>query len=371
MTARAAVGELATQIRGVSYKKGEASSTPRPETVGVVRAGNIADGELTTDNLVYVPANRVTARQLLRKGDVLIATSSGSIDVVGKAARIRRDEAIAFGAFCRVLRPTECIDPGFLAHYFQTATYRRYVSKIATGTSINNLKTGHLEEIEILLPPIEEQRRIASVLDAADALRARRRQAIARLDSLRQAVFIDMFGDPTGNPKKLSKAPLSDLIKVKSGESLTGKAMRLGPHLVYGGNGVSGSHDEYMFDERQIVIGRVGVYCGCVHVSEPQSWITDNALYVHSISPRLRFSYLAAALALANLNKYANQAAQPLISGSRLYPVKILVPDADDQRSFEQSIRAVDALRRVLDRGSRIHERLFASIQQRAFRGEL
>ena len=368
---RVAVGALATQVRGVSYKKAEASLTPRHGTVGVVRAGNIVDGELAIDDLVYVPTTRVTERQFLREGDVLIATSSGSLEVVGKAARIRQDEEVAFGAFCKVLRPANDVDPGYFAHYFQTESYRNYVSAAASGTNINNLKNRHLDDIEILLPPIDEQRRIAAVLDAAEALRAKRRLFIAKLDSLTQAIFIDMFGDPTYNPKQLDKAPLGHLIKVKSGESLTAKAMQPGPHLVYGGNGISGSHDEYMFDEPQIVIGRVGVYCGCVHVSEPQSWITDNALYVHSMSPRLCPSYLAAALAQANLNQFASQAAQPLISGSRVYPVEILVPDTDDQRSFEQSVREVDALRHVLKRASRTLERLFASLQQRAFRGEL
>lgn len=269
------------------------------------------------------------------------------------------------------IRPGANLDRRYLLHYLRTPEMVAHASNCAVGINLPRLNPKSLELFEVPLPPIEEQRRIAAVLDAADALWMKRRQALVRLDTLTQAIFFDMFGDPTGNPRKFDKAPLGDLIKVKSGESLTGKSMRPGPHLVYGGNGVTGSHDEYMFDESQIVIGRVGVYCGCVHISEPQSWITDNALYVHSISPRLRSSYLVVALAQANLNQYASQAAQPLISGSRVYPVEILVPHTDDQRSFEQNIQAVDALRRVLDRGSHLHELLFASLQQRAFRGEL
>ena len=58
-----------------------------------------------------------------------------------------------------------------------------------------------LRNLLVPLPPIEDQRRIAAVLDAADALRAKRRQAIARLDSLTQAIFVDMFGDPVSNPR--------------------------------------------------------------------------------------------------------------------------------------------------------------------------
>ena len=106
------VGDLATQVRGVTFAKEDATSDQLPESVGVVRAGNIVEGELQADDLVFVPATKVAEKQILRRHDVLIATSSGSLDVVGKAARVREDQAVAFGAFCKVLRPSNRIDPG-------------------------------------------------------------------------------------------------------------------------------------------------------------------------------------------------------------------------------------------------------------------
>lgn len=371
MIASAAVGNVADQVRGVTYKKAEASKSPAPGLVGVVRAGNIVEGELTLDDLVFVPQERVSRKQMLRDGDVLIAASSGSIDVVGKAARVRGDQDVAFGAFCKVLRPRGRVDVGYFSHFFQTPAYRRYVSQVAAGASINNLKNSHLDEIEIPLPPIEEQRRIAAILDAADTLRAKRRQALDMLGSLTQAIFIAMFGDPSSNPLGLPSAPLRDLVKVKSGEGLAAKQMRPGPYFVYGGNGVNGSHDEFLFEDSKVVIGRVGVYCGCVHVSQPRSWITDNALFVRDMSEDLTLRYLAAALQMANLNQYASQAAQPLISGSRIYPVEILIPSIEEQRRFELALVQHVALASAAQSHSDRLNDLFASLQQRAFRGEL
>ncbi len=370
MTPRVPVRELAIQVRGVTYKAAEASKTPETGTVAVVRAGNIVDGELTNDDLVYVPASRVAEKQWLKKGDVLIATSSGSLDVIGKAARVRCDENLAFGAFCKVLRPTPYVDVGYFAHYFQTTPYRRYVARVAEGANINNLRNDDLANIQIPLPPMEEQRRIAAVLDAADALRAKRREALAKLDDLTRSVFFDMFGDPMSRAKQLDYAPLGKLLKLKSGAGLPAKAMQPGPHLVYGANGVTGAHSEYMFEESKIIIGRVGS-CGCVHVSEPRSWITDNALYVSQISPRLRSTYLAAALEFVNLSRFASQAAQPLISGGRVYPVEIPVPPLDTQQLFEQRVSAIAAHRSRIEQASAKLDDLFASLQQRAFRGEL
>ena len=76
---------------------------------------------------------------------------------------------------------------------------------------------------------------------------------------------------------------------------------------VLGGNGINGWHDEYLFEDSKVVVGRVGVYCGCVHISPPQSWITDNALYVAEQGSRLAFVYLVHALTHAKLNQYASQ----------------------------------------------------------------
>ena len=128
--------------------------------------------------------------------------------------------------------------------------------------------------LQIPLPPLAEQKRIAEILDKADALRAKRRAALAQLDTLTQSIFLDMFGDPATNPNEMCKLPLGDVIKLKSGEFLPATEMvERGPYSVLGGNGINGFHDRYMFDDPQIVIGRVGVYCGCVHASPPKSWV--------------------------------------------------------------------------------------------------
>ena len=85
------VGEISEQIRGVAYGKSEAVLEPENGYLPVLRAGNITAHGLTFDDLVYVPAERISAKQRIRKGDVVIAASSGSLDVVGKAAMAHAD----------------------------------------------------------------------------------------------------------------------------------------------------------------------------------------------------------------------------------------------------------------------------------------
>ncbi|WBB49844.1 restriction endonuclease subunit S [Verrucosispora sp. WMMA2044] len=205
------VRELAEQVRGVTYTKGEASATSGLNLVPILRAGNINDNGLNLSDLIFVPESRVAPKQRIRRNDILIATSSGSLDVVGKAAQARVDFQGSFGAFCKVLRPNSRVEPRYFSHYFRTPAYRAKISSLAGGANINNLRNEHLDNLEVPLPPIDTQRRIAEVLDRADELRTKRREALVHLDDLTKSIFLDMFGDPAANSHDWPVTPCSEV----------------------------------------------------------------------------------------------------------------------------------------------------------------
>jgi type I restriction enzyme S subunit len=307
----------------------------------------------------------------VKEGDILVSTVRPNLNAVARVCAAL-DGATASTGFCVARPKAGKLDDRYLFHWVRTPQFVSDMVRRATGASYPAVSDRIVLESELPLPPLSEQRRIADILDKADALRAQRRAALARLDTLAQSIFLDMFGDPRTNPRGLRKEPLQHLIKLKSGDFLPATEMvEGGIYPVFGGNGISGFHDNYMFEERQIVLGRVGVYCGCVHVSPPKSWITDNALYVSERSPELTFEYLARALDQARLNQYASQFGQPLISGSRIYPINILIPPQDLQVKFEARIARVRNLKRLHESSTSEVENLFTSLQHRAFRGEL
>lgn len=162
--ALATVGDVAHFVRGVTYSKEHAKKAPAPGSVGILRATNIGDG-LNFDDLVFVPERFVSDEQIVRDGDVVLAMSSGSKSVVGKAAIARSPQRCGFGAFCGVIRPSREITPSLLAYYFQTKAYRNAVSEVSKGSNINNLKAGHILERPLPIPPTGEQQRIASKID--------------------------------------------------------------------------------------------------------------------------------------------------------------------------------------------------------------
>ena len=366
------VGDIADQIRGVTYNKQDASPRKQDGYLPVLRAGNITEFGLAYEDLVYVPSSKISPKQMVRENDIVIAASSGSIEVVGKAARALEDFEGGFGAFCKVLRPSEKVNSAYFSHFFKTPEYRREISSLAAGANINNLRNRDLDNLQIPIPPLDEQKRIAAILDEADAMRAKCREALAQLDALLQSTFMSMFGDPVINPMGWETQTLGEVIKVRSGNGLTAKKKAPdGTFPVYGGNGINGYHDQYMFEDPTIILGRVGVYCGVVHLTKPKSWITDNALYVRELLHPIETLYLVEALKVANLNQYASQAAQPLISGGRIYPVRISLPPLDLQRRFAAIVESVEQQKARMRAHLTELDALFASLQHRAFNGEL
>lgn len=363
---------LADIVRGVTFSQGDSIHESRDGFLPVLRAGNIAERLEIARDLVWIPERFVSERQRLRKNDIVMCTSSGSALVVGKTAIAEDDFDGSWGAFNAVLRPTQAVVPKFLYYWLQSSDFKAWRDRQAKGANIQNIRHSDLANLAIPLPAKSEQSRIVELLDEADRLRRLRREADAKAARILPALFLKMFGDPATNPKGLPKNPLGKLIKVKSGEFLAAKDMAQdGTFPVYGGNGINGYHDSYMFDDRKIVLGRVGVYCGVVHYSEPKAWITDNALYISEKFEPLDDYYLVAALEQANLNQYAGRAGQPLISGSRIYPVEILIPPENMQVSFSKLVQSLLSIEGIKTSASKRIDHLWGIQMRRAFAGEL
>lgn len=146
---------------------------------------------------------------------------------------------------------------------------------------------------------------------------------------------------------KWEKIKLEECIKVKSGVNLTQENMDLnGCYPVYGGNGITGYHNAFNVNKSTIIIGRVGYYCGSVHVTEDKAWITDNA-FITSFSEDVFFpKFLFYALKQIDLRKYSNSSAQPVISGTGISKVEIICPPLHIQEQIADTLDKADALRK-------------------------
>ncbi|SNB62007.1 type I restriction enzyme, S subunit [Arboricoccus pini] len=190
----ASICDLCDLVRGVTYAGNEAHTQPADGLIPLLRATNIQSGRIVTHDLVYVPRRYVAPRQYLRSGDLLIATSSGSRDVVGKAAPAgSAHEHYAFGAFCSVARPRTAEAAAWLRLFLRSAAYRAYVESVAFGASINNFRSTDIGNLPLPLPPPGDRRRISTRLDSLLARTARVRDELAAIPPLasryRQAIL--------------------------------------------------------------------------------------------------------------------------------------------------------------------------------------
>lgn len=169
---------------------------------------------------------------------------------------------------------------------------------------------------------------------------------------------------------------LGEIIKVSSGKGLTSSNMvNDGLYSVYGGNGVSGYYNEFLFEEPRLIIGRVGAKCGVIHITKPKSWVTDNALIIEFISNNVEMKFLYHCLDYHNLNKLSVSTAQPVISGAKIYPYEIILPPLTQQNQIVEEIEKrfseADNLEKTIDESLAKSEILRQSILKQAFEGKL
>ncbi len=140
---------------------------------------------------------------------------------------------------------------------------------------------------------------------------------------------------------------LGQILRISSGDGLTSKSMNDGSVLVYGGNGVTGHHDAYNVSKPTLVIGRVGYYCGSVHVTPEKAWVTDNAFISTFDESNVDIRFLTWLLKATDLRERDNATAQPVISGTKIYPIVLGIPPLAEQRRI---VAKVDQLVSLVDK---------------------
>jgi type I restriction enzyme S subunit len=150
-------------------------------------------------------------------GDVLVAKITPCFEN-GKATMVNNLESkVGFGSTeFHVLRPSKQIDQKYLFYAVWNPKFREVGADRMTGSAgQKRVPTDYLRNYKIPLPDLSEQRRIATILDKADAIRRKRRQAIVLMNDFLRSVFLEMFGDPIVNDRGWDKKPLGELFPEK------------------------------------------------------------------------------------------------------------------------------------------------------------
>lgn len=161
------LGNFIDLLRGVSYKKHDVHNEKMENDCLILRGGNIIEGglDLNADN-VYVDKSLVSEAQLIRKNDIIIVSSTGSVKVIGRAGLAFYDyNDVAFGAFLTLARPKNGCNKSFVDLFFQSFLYRKSIRELASGVNINNIRSEYITNMTFPLPPLSEQQRIVERIE--------------------------------------------------------------------------------------------------------------------------------------------------------------------------------------------------------------
>ncbi|WP_434953192.1 restriction endonuclease subunit S [Shewanella sp. HL-SH4] len=146
---------------------------------------------------------------------------------------------------------------------------------------------------------------------------------------------------------------LGGIISISSGKGLTKSKMVEGDIPVFGGNGITGWHNDTNINKVTIAIGRVGFYCGSVHLTPAKAWITDNAFVTSFDDGSINQKFLYQLLTNTDLRQNDSSTAQPVISGAKVYPIGIHLPPLAEQKviadKLDELLAQVESTKARLD----------------------
>ncbi len=333
------------------------------------------------------------ARQSVNENDILISTVRPNLNAVAKISA-QLDGAVASTGFTVLRSNQKLLCENWLFQWVKSPSFVDDMTDKAAGASYPAVSDRIVKDSEIPLPPIAEQKRLASILDAADALRQQRRETLRVLDELAQSLFLELFGDPATNPKGWEVVKLGDVTQINPRMTkqlssdqvvsfvpmacvleegrLEREEMRIYSQVKTGftpflRNDILFAKITPCFENGKIAVATISNDCGFgsteFHVVRKDTEKTDTIFLLHFLrQKRIRTE---------GERKMTGSAGQRRVPKHFLETFEIPLPPLALQQQFAAQIEELEAIKRRARESSTRLDALFACLQARAFAGEL
>ena len=336
-------------------------------------------------------------KKALYLGDTLVLNAAHNSKYVGSKNTYVSDKklqgVIATGEWT-IIRPKEFIDSRYLNYYITSGQVRHLIGTVVKGI---HLYPKDVLRLHIPLPPLDQQKKIAAILDEADKLRQLDKQLIEKYDALAQSLFLDMFGDPVTNPKGWESINLGSVCGVGSSKRVfvdelveDGIPFYRGTEVGKLGEGKSIvptlfiTRDHYARLKAERGIPKQGDLLMPSICPDGRIWVVDNdkefyfkdgrVLWVEVDSKKMNSIYLRYHLKGSFFANYNNIASGTTFAELKIVALKkmtVFYPDMKLQNQFAERVQAIEGQKALAQESLKKSEALFNSLLQKAFKGEL
>lgn len=370
------LGDVATYVNGFAFKPADWSNKGIP----IIRIQNLTG----TSDVVNYYDKKYSTKYEINNGDVLISWSA-SLGVY----EWKKGKALLNQHIFKVVFDKLVLDKRFFV--FVIAEKLREMSSLVHGSTMKHITKKYFDRIEIQLPPLESQKKIATALDSANALIEKRKEQIEKLDFLIKSQFIEMFGDPVTNPKGWETDVLGRLSDIYRGGSPRPISQFLGGNIPWIKIGDATKGDNiFLYETREkiiedgvvksrfvkdgsIIFANCGVSLGFARIIKFDGCIHDGWLSFENISPKLNKIFLLKSINMCTdfFREIAPDGTQPNLNTAIMKKYIQILPPSLLQNQFAEFVEKIEAQKVLLKKSLADMEQNYQSLMQKCFKGEI
>lgn len=368
---------------------------------GIIPWAKISDLEISNDGYIYKTEEHISKDGLSSINNRLFSTGTLLLAMygsVGKTAIAKINLSTNQAILGINILDENKLDIKYLRYWF-TITKEKLLNQ-AVGVALKNISLGLVKELEIPLPPLPEQKKIASILDSADELRQKDKALVEKYNELTQALFLDMFGDPVTNPKGWEKISLKECTsKIGSGSTPRGgkesyhvtgisliRSLNVYDNEFYYEN-LARISDEQADKLKNVNVEKNDVLFNITGASVCRSTIVpedvlparvnQHVSILRPIKNKLNSIYLSHLMISESTKKQlllvgsAGGAVMEAITKEQLEKYKVPIPKIEFQNQFAERVKVIEEQKAVAQVSALKSEELFNSLLQKAFNGGL
>ena len=256
---------------------------------------------------------------------------------------------VAINQDLKALKPKTRIDTRYLLH--AVLSRAKEIQSHGKGATVQGITIDRLHAIQIPLPPLEEQRRIAAILDKSDEILAATAHRANMLKAFPKSLYVDMFGDPKRNPLHWPLFSLGEICQNEDSKRVPvkpsdRKAMQ-GKYPYYGASGIIDHVDDYLFEGERLLVGEDGANLlarssPIAFIARGKYWVNNHA-HVLSENGKAKLRFLETYFCLVDLKPFVTGSAQPKLTRSALDSLSVPLPPIDLQERFDSILTRASA----------------------------